>query len=253
MKIITDEKEIVKMALDDKKIHKKPSITITALAKHYHNMGMDKPQIKKEIQYFMSQNYRYFNLVKWQKIIDSYVNKYANDGHELLQVKNICITKAELEVISSLKNLKQEKILFVLLVYAKIFNQINPNNNNWTNSEDKDIFSDAKLTVKIKDQRLTLHKLFQTGLISMAKKVNSTNICVNFINENSDVVIVLDDFRNFVLEYLKYKGDNIEYCSKCGDRFMVTGKVHNYCKQCAKEIQFNQKKEWDRNSRIRNS
>lgn len=236
MKIITNEKEIVRQALEEKIIHKKPSVTVSTLVKYYYGIGMDKIQIKKEIQHFLSQNYPYFNIVKWQKMIDNFVNKYANSESKLITVENIKITKNELNIISGVNNLKQEKILFVLLVYAKIHNQLNKNNNNWTNSEDKDIFSDAKLTVKIKDQRLTLHKLFQTGLISFAKKVNSTNICVNFIDEDSEEVIVLNDFRNFIYEYLKWKGEKIGYCSECGDRFRITSNRKEYCNTCWNKI-----------------
>ncbi|WP_027399037.1 hypothetical protein [Anaerovorax odorimutans] len=248
MNIIINENDIVNNALKYNIIHKKPTITIKALIKYYYSLGYNKKNIKIEIESFMSKNYISFNNITWDNIINKLINKYANDSYKLLVINNIKITQIELVTISNLNNLKQEKILFVLLVYAKIFNQINNENNNWTNSKDKDIFSDAKLTLKIVDQRLALHKLFQTNLISPAKKVDNTNICVNFINENSKNVIILSDFRNFVYEYLKWKGEKIGYCIKCGNRFKITSNRKQYCNSCWKE----REKELWRNSKKRN-
>lgn len=41
------------------------------------------------------------------------------------------------------------------------------------------------------------------------------------------------------------------YCEKCGTLVEQVNNKIKYCKKCAKNIQFEQKKEWDKTKRIR--
>ena len=57
-----------------------------------------------------------------------------------------------------------------------------------------------------------MHTFEELGLITPSKMVNCTNIKVEFIDKNSPIVLVITDFRNYVYEYLRWKGENIINC-----------------------------------------
>jgi hypothetical protein len=238
MDIILDELQLAKQSLETGYISKKPTDTIKILIKYYYSIGMNKGQIRDEIELFMSKNYPDFNSAKWQDILDRLVKKYARDKYSLIRVERINITESELEYIKAMDNSKLEKLSFVLLVFCKIYNKINDKNNNWVNKESKELFKHAKITEKVENQQLTINKLVNMGAVGIANKVDSVNIQVKYVNNNSDTIIVLSDFRDFVLEYLRWKGENIKKCIICGRRIRLKTPNSNvkYCKECSYEV-----------------
>jgi len=48
------------------------------------------------------------------------------------------------------------------------------------------------------------------------------------------------------LEYLKWKGENIKYCSVCGKPIEANTGNKLYCKECAKEKEKIRKRNWKR-------
>ena len=238
MKLILNEKRILRMSLEEDYIDKnKPSNTMRILVKHYLSKGMNKSQVYDNINKFFEVNLPDYNKVKWQKAIDS-MTKYIHKtkDYNLLDINEVKITINELNTISKLNNKKLEKLSFVLLIYAKIYNQINKNEYNWVNEEHKYIFSDAKIVANVKDQGKMLHILKGLGLIVSSTMIESTNIKVNYTDEESDIVLIVSDFRNYVYEYLRWKGENIINCEECKILFYPTNNFQKYCKVCAKEI-----------------
>jgi len=245
MKILLNEKLMLEKSLNEGYIDKKITSTIKLLAKHYFSIGQSKEQVINSIENFMDKNYHNFNIADWQNTIEKsvkYVSKYKT--FELLDINNVEIYKEELEVIESINNLRLEKLAFVLLVYSKIYNQMNKNDSNWVNSSLRDIFSDTKMAVGTKEQGLMINKLGDMGLVEVSKKVDCTNIKVLFTKSNGDITIEITDFRDFVLEYLKYKGENIIYCEKCNIPLSPSNNKNIYCKECAKKVKNEQNKKY---------
>ena len=59
-------------------------------------------------------------------------------------------------------------------------------------------------------------------------------------------------FGDVIVDNLRMNIDTkYVYCDICGDLISPTNNKMKYCQQCAREIQFNQKEEWDRTKRIR--
>jgi hypothetical protein len=251
MKLILNEKKMVNEYLNGKSVDEKPTNTIRLLVKHYFSIGMNKSQVIDNIEDFFNENMNGYNNVKWQTTIERIVNSiHKSRDYSLLVIECINITKSELDTIRNLKNARLERLAFSLLVYAKIYNQMNNNNSNWVNAEHKYIFSDAKVAVKVQEQSLMLHKLAESGLIEVSKMVNCTNVKVNFVDENSENIITISDFRNFVYEYLKYCGEKIGRCEgeNCGILFRINSNKHKYCRECWKEKEKEIKREtWHKN------
>jgi hypothetical protein len=229
---------------------KKPTNTIAVLIKYYYNKGMDKVQIREEIDLFMKKNYTDFNAASWQKTLDNMVKTYAKDKYKLIDIDSVNITKGELDTIRTVNNVKLEKLLFVYMVYAKVLNKINDKNNNWVNKDTNLMFKTMKLTETGKQQKLIVKDLCDKGYLQVPVKVNGTSLRVNFINEQSEIVYVLKDFDNIDLAYAQLIGENIGSCEKCGALIKQTTSNKKYCSECSKEV--DREKARDRMRNIRN-
>jgi hypothetical protein len=192
LKIILNEQEILDDILNSGKFHKNKLITIRVLAKHYFNIGQDKKQIIDSIHNQLKNNLKSYVYSKWKTVVDSTV-KYISkcDNTKLIYIDHVPIYKSELETIKNIKNLRLEKLAFVLLVYAKIYNVLNNSNSNWVNSEQKDIFSDTKMAVKTIDQSLMFNKLINLELLKPSLIVDCTNIKVLYLESDKTAEIEL--------------------------------------------------------------
>jgi len=247
MILILNEKELLRKSLEDGYIdEKKTSNTVRILAKHYFSIDMTKEQVYDSIDKFFINNYKKYNSVKWQKTFDNIISAvYKYKDHKLFDINSIEITENELTRIKSLENIKYEKIAFVLLVYAKIYNLMNKNELGTVKIDQKYIFSDAKIKENQYNQGKILHVFEELGLINHYRMVDCTDIKVNFIDNDSPIVLKITDFRNYVYEYLRWKGENIYTCEneKCGIVFLPTHNHYKYCQVCWKKIRDQQNRD----------
>jgi len=255
MKIILNEKGMLDKSLNNGYIDSKPSITIRLLAKHFFGIGQNKNQVFDSIDNFMIKNCRNYNITNWQDTINRIVNKVSKlESFEFLNIDKIIIYKEELEVIKNINNLRLEKLAFVLLVYSKIYNKMNKNETNWVNSDLKNIYSDTKMAISKKDQDLMVNKLVNMGLLEVSRIVNCTNIKILFTKNNGEITIEIDDFRDFVYYYLKWKGFKIGVCEgeDCGRLIKIKNNKNKYCPDCWKIIRREQIKDNVANFRLKN-
>jgi len=244
MKIILNEKQMLEKSLNDGYIDDKTTSTIKLLAKHYFSIGQNIEQVINSIENFMDKNYHNFNIADWQNTISKsvkYVSKY--NSFDLLDINKVEIYQEELEIIKDINNLRLEKLAFILLVYSKIYNQMNKNDSNWVNSSLKDIFSDTKMAVSTKEQGLMINKLGGMGVVEVSKKVDCTNIKVLFTKSNGDVAFEVNDFRDIVFYYLKWIGEDISNCDECARLIKVNSNRQKFCPTCWKEIREQQNKD----------
>lgn len=131
---------------------------------------MDKEQTFSKLNEFMENSYKNYNSALWEDIIED-ISKKANK-YSLRELDCIGVTQQELDKISDIDDLKYQKLLFTMLCYAKLYNCISENNNNWINADIKEIFRVARVSVKYRnDKFLYLNDLEKTGLISFSNKM----------------------------------------------------------------------------------
>lgn len=205
---------------------------------------MNVDQIKQTLSEFMKKSYKDYNITYWQPKFDELIIQEKRSKVDMLIINELHVTRGELQTISSLNNNKLEKLAFVLLVYSKIYNVKNKNNTYWVNSDVKDVFSDCKVTLTKHKQELMIHELLNLGLVDTSRKVDCTNIRVNYSDNNDESAITITDFRDIVYYYLRWKGHNIVECSKCSRMFRKNKNVHKYCNACAKIIKNEQNKRY---------
>ena len=169
-------------------------------------------------------------------------------------VDGIKITQSELDAISSLDNLRAEKVLFVLLCMAKQQSVSSGFTNGLVKYSITDLCKMARISVPAEDREYILYDIVQRGLLGYPKKNNTQCLIVNFINDTDEPVLTLDevDCQELAYVYLSWKNDGKGYtkCQKC--RRMIKQsktKPRKYCEECAKAVATEQKRLWAEKSR----
>lgn len=246
MPVVLNEVKQAEHIIEKGEVGNKPTSTLFLLGKYYRQKkNLNKEQTFNKLNEFMKQNYKNYNSALWEDIIED-ISKKANK-YSLREIDYIGITKLELETISKIDNLKYQKLLFTMLCYAKLYNMISKNNNNWINTDIKEIYRVARVTVKYRnDKFLYLNDLEQMQLISFSNKNDNLNIRVNFVDGDKEILFNINDFRELGYEYLNYIGHGkFVKCSECDRLIKKISKKDfstKYCKKCAKVMKNNQNK-----------
>mgnify|MGYP003290523583 CR=1 FL=1 len=180
---------------------------------------------------FMNENYLHYNSVDWSSSIEKYANKASK--YPLCVCKGVWITENELKTIEEIHDKVLERLAFTLLCLAKFRNYRNPNNNNWVNYSNGEIYSMACINTTAFEKDVKFNKLKELGLIEYAKKINNLNIQVLYIDDESENKLFVSDFRKLGYEWRLYKGEKYIMCADCGILVKNTNGKRRYCKDCA--------------------
>lgn len=243
-----DERAYIENILESPALGKKPSETLGRVAKYYRANGYNSSDITRMVESFLLKCNPEANIVKWQSLIDKVVRASAKYG--LVSISGINITQSEIDKIQMLPGKTLQKLMFALLCVAKYCNEINPNNNNWVNKSDKEIFAMAGIKATIKKQSLMINDLWSAGYIAFSNVVDNININVKIVDNTSDTVLVISDYRNLGNQYLKYQGEPYIECSCCGAVVKKKSNSQKYCSDCASVV--NLQKATDRYYSLKN-
>lgn len=237
MSIVLNEHEWAKEMIDARKLGKKPFETLTRVTKYYLDKGYSKKDARKATEQFILHCDPSTALPKWAETLDYAMARALK--YDAIQIDGINITSKEIEKIDSLPGKQMRRLAFTLLCLAKYWDAINPACDHWVNNKDSDIMRMANINTSIKRQSVMYYHLNEADMIQFSKRVDNTNVRVNFI-EDSDVILTITDFRNLGYQYLKYHGEPYFECKNCGLTTKMNepykGAKQKYCKECASEI-----------------
>lgn len=200
----------------------------------YHEQGLRKIKIIRTLDDFMKNNYPRYNPVDWYSSIEKYAVKAGK--YPLCECKGVWITENELKTIEDMQNKVLERLAFTLLCLSKFRNYRNPNNNNWVNYSNGEIYKIACINATAFDKDLKFNQLRELGLIEYAKKVDNLNIRVLYIDDESEKNLFVSDFRKLGYEWRLYKGEKYIRCADCGILVRKNNNNQRYCKNCADDI-----------------
>ena len=243
MPVVLNEKKQAEYIIEKGEVGNKPTSTLFLLAKYYRQKeNLNKEQTFNKLNEFMENNYKNYNSATWEDIIED-ISKKANK-YPLREIDYIEITKSEIDMIRNVCDIRYEKLLFTMLCYAKLYNKISDKNNGWVNTDIKELFRVARVSVRYRnDKFLYLNDLETAGLISFSNKNDNLNIRVAFVDNDSETVLKIDDFRELGYEYLNYIGDGkFIRCDCCKRLVRKTNNKCLYCHQCKKYIKNEQNK-----------
>ena len=228
----------------------------------YNNKNTDVKSVMAKIRYitrylihskYESDEDVYKECVEWMRrhhdnFDESCYSNLISDAikgahkYPFYNIENIKITKSELDIISSLGDLRSEKVLFVLLCMAKQQSVLNGFTNGLVKYSITDLCKMARISVPAEDREYILYNIVQHGFLGYPKKNNTQCLIVNFINEDDDVVLNIDetDCQELAYVYLKWKNDGKGYtkCQRC-NRLMRQSKngIRKYCETCRVEAE----------------
>lgn len=208
----------------------------------YHEKGLRKLNIIKELNIFMENNYPNYNPVDWSASLEKYANKAGK--YPLCECEGIWVTENELRTINEIHDKVLERLAFTILCLAKFRNYRNPNNNNWVNYSNGEIYSLACINTTAFEKDIKFNRLRELGLIEYAKKVDNLNIQILYIDDDSEKKLFVFDFRKLGYEWRLYKGEKYIRCSDCGILVKRTSNRKKYCKDCGKNIKNEQNKSY---------
>lgn len=232
--IVLNEKACAEYALENLILGSKPTETLGRVARYYYSIGYKKKEIGNLLEDFMLKCDPTINIVKWQATIDKQVS--SADKYELIDISGVEITQSEMDKIQQIEGKLLQRLMFTMLCLAKYGNAINPNNNNWVNRKDKEIFSLANITLTTKRQSLLINDLWTMQYIGYSRVVDNININVKIVDNESPTVLYISDFRNLGNQYMRYCGEKYIECECCGKVVKEKHGKQRYCTECATEI-----------------
>lgn len=201
--------------------------------------------------YSDEDNYKY--TVQWMNahhdnFDESYYSNLIADGvkrahkNPFYHIDSIKIAQSELDAIASLDNLRAEKVLFVLLCMAKQQRVISGFTNGLVRYSLTELCKMARISVPADDREYILYNIVQNGLLNCPKKNDTKCLIVNFIDDDGESALDLDeiDCQELAYVYLNWKNSGKGYtkCQKC-NRLIKQSKngIRKYCEACGAEIE----------------
>lgn len=205
----------------------------------YQENKSDEENYQATVEW-MKKNHINFDESCYSNLISDAVKKAHK--YPFYKIDNIKITKSELDMISALGNLRAEKVLFVLLCMAKQQSIANGFTNGLVKYSITELCKMARISVPADDREYILYDIVQKGLLGYPKKNNTQCLIVNFINEDDEAVLTLDevDCQELAYIYLNWKNNNKGYtrCERC-NRLIKQSKngIRKYCEACGVAVE----------------
>lgn len=232
--IVVNENEYAQIRIKNKDVGENVYTTLSILAKYYYSQGMKRKAVCIELQNFLEVAYPKYSINKsyWTEVIEKTANKNAKE--KLFESDGVWITESEWEKIQALGNKILGKLAFTLLCIAKINNQRRSSNNNWINTDIKEIYKLANISCSVDLRAKRIGALIHSGLVEFAKRVDNLNLKVLFVDDEGKKKFIVNDFRDLGNEYLYRIGENYIRCAECG-KLIKNNKYGNkkYCPTCA--------------------
>ena len=230
-----NETKAAEKIINEKTVGKKPISDINLLARYFmtYPTGNKKPTAKELtpiLQEYLKGQYDDYQSIKWEKLIEKAIKKAKTSP--IIDLEYIPVTENEIKTIQGIKNKKLEKLAFVCLVVAKYFNLRNPNNNGYVNIDYSTLFKLARVTATTYEKPLLLNDLKQIGLVQRCKRIDNPNFKVLFIDDDSDIILKVEDMRELGYKYLEYLGEPFIKCVNCGMLMRKRSNSAKYCKEC---------------------
>lgn len=250
IKLINEETIANELINNSKTINEDTITKIRCYIKYLKHENITKREIRNKLDEFMMNNYNGFIMADWDKLLQSMVNKYSKCKNSKYRKANddIEIYRSELKLISEVgdlsgfRDIEIEKVLFIMLVLAKI------NDSKWVNYTSEEIFKLARFKYKTKsDVRMIqrekliydLANFKDNKILKVTNYGKSPSIELLFVKEEGEVDIKLKikDIDNIIVEYLKWREkEDYTYCEVCGKEVKGRTKPPKYCNKCARKI-----------------
>lgn len=179
MSIVLNEHEWAEDALRSSSIGLKPFETLNRIARYYLDNDYPKQDVKRHLELFLLKCDPNISIPKWSKTIDYAIKRAVK--YKAIKIDYIEISQPEIDIINSLSGKQIKRLAFTLLCLSKYWDIVNPQCDHWVNNKDNEIMRMANINTSIKRQSQMYYELNSLGLIRFSKKIDNTNVRVEFI------------------------------------------------------------------------
>lgn len=204
-----------------------------------HILGKNEKENYNSTILWMIKHQENFDESCYSNIVSAYIKKAKK--RDFKNIDNITITKNELDKIKSLNNIREEKIMFVLLCMAKYQSVFMGFTDGLVKYTITDLCKYARISVPADEREYILHDILLKEFISCPKKNDTKCLRVNFIEEDGEPELILNeiDCQELAYVYLRWKnGSGFKRCRKCG-RLMSSRNKADLCPYCEQLTQDN--------------
>lgn len=191
---------------------------------------VDKNDVFWKVVEFMNKYYNDFMYQGYVSTINRDINKAYK--YKIKDVSSINITKKEMDKITSLNDIRKEKIAFVILALAKYQNSESKRDNDTFYAKTSEIFKFARVVIPAKERDLYFGFAYREGLLKQNFSIGYNALTAAFVDHDEDeVVLTLDecDYLELAYSYLNYKNGGYKRCEVCGRWFKFKSNAAKYC------------------------
>lgn len=219
-----EERDIVHAVESNLMDFSNPRKVIWTLALYYVTIHHEDDKtafesIKKYIEKYNSSFYYEQYISDMNKCIKK-AKKY-----DLKNIDKIIITKSEMNTIQSFKDIKKEKIVFVLIALAKYFNALYDQDSDCLFAKTSDIFKYARVVIPASERDYYLHFAYESGVLLPNFSIGSNMQLVGVVShkEDDEVALTLNeyDYQELAYTYLNFKNGGYKRCKTCGSWFKM--------------------------------
>lgn len=231
--IIFNEKEYSKYLIETCKFTRKKRYELQLICNYYREEGMNDFQLESVLNNICLKCFKNYIPTSPQNIKMIADIIHYSQNKKLKSASEIVITEDELSIILKEENKKIQKLMFVYLVLAKYYMSLNNTKDYYVGCEDKDIFNLCDMYIRKQEKLDYMHYLTKKGYI---KPTLSMSSIVNYVNENSKVIMKFIPDEDMVFHLEKYLGGFFINCSECGKLVKKTNNKIKYCNRCSKTL-----------------
>lgn len=222
--IIFDEKKYAETILKNIKnsfMVKQRDLNI--LTRYYHYLDFNKIETREKLIEYAINVDDTFNEIIGDRSLDFALRYYGRN--ELRAGEPIVICANEIEKIHTIKSIKEQKVIFIMLVISKIFNK-SKDADYYYNGSLSDVFRLARLSNSPKTERIDIiHNLSKNKYIE-PNLHGGYKICLTDKDRVCGIGdIIIEDFDNMADKFPAI-------CSICGERIEGKPKRRTYCDEC---------------------
>ena len=221
--------------------------TIYSLAKYnYHALQLnDKENYNSVLKYILKNSDNIFEESIYSDIINCI--KSAKK-HKFASIDEVCITESELKVIKDLDDIKQEKVIFVILAIAKYLNAIQNESYDAAFLTNSEICKMARVTIPVNERDVFMQFAYDKELLYRHTWAGSERKKLTFISHDPEDKVILRlneaDYRDLAYTYISYlEPHKFRRCVSCGRWMRRNNYDKRLCTECSKNSNTTEEKD----------
>jgi hypothetical protein len=224
--------KILKVGFKDGVVNGREALMVTKLYRKLYGYGATR--LEKAIISFCKEHDPNFNPVVEQDSIAVWIKGAMK--FELHDSKNIKVYHHEMIEIMKIKDLRQRKLLFVILVLSKSMKSSSNTSEKYYLhfSNIAQVITMSGFKIKEGECLAMMRPLVQAGLLHVYAPERES-IGVKFAVTSGSVALTVPDPSQVLESYRAFFGGDVSLCATCGEEIIKTGNKTKYCEVCAKK------------------